>query len=689
MLDTRPIIGGCVSDVEAGDQSRDSTLVVSAWDSTSTNALATLRAALALWKKNSSTLGFLPTAAFTDRARKGGFLVGEVDGKVAGYCLFDIHRAGYIKLVHVCVDDDARGTGLGKAMVDFAIEQNPMATGVLADCRRDYGIDRFWQSVGMFPKSEKPGRAKSGSILIRWWRALGQLDLFEEAALSSGLPLVAIDSNIVSDLWGSPDGRTNRELSMSLLSDWMQEAVTLAVSVKVNVEINAIQDGAERKKQNDGAAYLMRLRTTRPDDRAIEDELTAHIDEALLKKDASLRDDVEHLADAIRAGADYFVTNDSNFIAGTAQWAAQRYGIDVVRPHKLVAEIGRGLDRPMFESRLIETVDLAWSAAVDRDEAELDALFRAPDEKPPLFRQRVRQAIAGHPATKAEVLHDDRDRAWALVAFGLDGDELVVTMFRVLRGERAPTTALQLARYLRRQAVEASAKTVRIDDPHLEDAVLDALRLDPFDLTSAVPTATVVNRRWSMRELAENLPEEDVTGAERRFWPLLVVESQVPTYLVPIHPRHAERLFGYSDGALFHMRRRSLGLSRELVYFHAGQEKLPSGPSRLIWYVTADKTTEVRRVVGFSRATESLRLPPKEAHERFGHLGVLGPRDIEAVAKRGKVHVVRFEDTELLSTPLSRNDLKPLFERHGVKANFPSLRKVPTPLFDEIVLNHL
>ena len=65
------------------------------------DSFAELREVFALAKKNSGTLGFLPNSAFTDRGRIGHLLIGRIDDKVVGYCLFDVHRAGHIKLVHV------------------------------------------------------------------------------------------------------------------------------------------------------------------------------------------------------------------------------------------------------------------------------------------------------------------------------------------------------------------------------------------------------------------------------------------------------------------------------------------------------------------------------------------------------------------------------------------------------------
>ena len=77
------------------------------------------RQILRLAKTHSTTLGFLPDSAFADRLRKGTLVAARVDGEVVGYCLYDLPRAGHIKLVHVCVAGiEQGGEAAGFEMLD-------------------------------------------------------------------------------------------------------------------------------------------------------------------------------------------------------------------------------------------------------------------------------------------------------------------------------------------------------------------------------------------------------------------------------------------------------------------------------------------------------------------------------------------------------------------------------------------
>ncbi|GMA90988.1 GNAT family N-acetyltransferase [Homoserinibacter gongjuensis] len=141
---------------------------VVAWDPGLSDAEEQLSAVLTIHKANRARLGPMPDTAFRDRAKHRGLLLGFVDSGLAGYVLYDVPRSSLIKLVHVCVDQAARGTGLARAMVETAVSLHPRRSLIAASCRSDYGIDGFWQSLGMHVASERPGRALSGSILVNW-----------------------------------------------------------------------------------------------------------------------------------------------------------------------------------------------------------------------------------------------------------------------------------------------------------------------------------------------------------------------------------------------------------------------------------------------------------------------------------------------------------------------------------------
>ena len=654
-----------------------------------------LREVIQLAKRASSTLGFLRNEAFADRLRHNGIVIAKLDAVVVGYILYDLPRKGHIKLVHVCVDLPARGRNIAERMMQYVIELNPRANGVYAACRDDYQIDEFWVKLGLTPKRRIPGRAVKGSVLVQWWRQLGQLDLFESAITSTGTPVAVLDTNVVADLFGSPDlSRETREESLALLTSWMADSVAYSVSTAVDIENNRNPDKAEAQVRYVNSEHLPRLRTTRPDDRILEDAILERFGEPAVARDPSLARDALHLADAIRNNAHFFVTHDEGLIGAAGDWTAVEHGLRILRPHQLVAELAASTSRGPFRTRLIETVDLAWeSPTANTSTRTLAALFQASERRESVkgLSRAIRECISGDPSTTFTLT----DRSWplALVSFSVRPGALHVSLLRVRRRRVASTLAMQLARHLREVAYAEQRTRIVVPLDSVDETVRRELLADGFftsgnELVGLVgPTHLTLEEAQSWASENQYPGRSDAVTLERALWPLVIVDADIPTYVIPIHPRFAESLFGYQTDVLFHQRKRALGLSREHVYFHAaGSATIQEHPARLLWYVTADGTTTTRSFAVVSRTIEDRVLPADTAHHMFTHLGTLTRNQVRDVAnKSGDVHVIQFEDSHVLPRHIAGSELKAMLNTHQIKGNLQSLRSVPTEFFSDLL----
>lgn len=463
------------------------------------------------------------------------------------------------------------------------------------------------------------------------------------------------------------------------------------MSPRVDMELGAIEPADERAAQRHRSQHLLRLRG----DQGKVDELVACLRSragaALLESDSSLVDDLLHLAHAVEAGAEFFVTNDGNLIAVSSSVLLGKHGLRVVRPHELIDEMTRRLDRPAYQAKFIAAGDLAWFPAAQVEEhIDQEFVTHQVSERLGDFRRRLRTAMAAHPdATR--VLVDGKSKVWALVSQRVQGEALIVELLRVRRGDLAATVALQVARMLRREARDLGVSTVRVTDPAMAPVVLRALASDHFESESGGYEATVVREALSLVDAEKRLAmtlrtPAAVRHAESRYWPLVIKGADVPTYLVPIWPNYAEQLFGIERSTLWATeRKRALGLAREHVYFSAATSAFPTRESRILWYVTADRSGVERRIMARSRCVFTERASVEEAHARHGHIGVLRKGEVEDAGRDGYVSVVRFEDTEVLPRPVGGADLKVILTKHAVRGNILSFRAVPAAVFDDIV----
>lgn len=129
---------------------------------------------------NRKTLGFLPDEGFAQRAAKGTLLGARAGGELVGYVLFDL-PANKVKLVHLCVRSNRRGTGAARTLVTEVSRRYQSRRGVELACRRDYkAANTVWQQLGFLPVHEKPGRSQQRLPLTIWVLDHGHPDLFSE-----------------------------------------------------------------------------------------------------------------------------------------------------------------------------------------------------------------------------------------------------------------------------------------------------------------------------------------------------------------------------------------------------------------------------------------------------------------------------------------------------------------------------
>lgn len=672
-----------------GYDRRGAAVVVSVrpWLPTSAAAAAEFDRVIGLHRKNRATLGHLPFAAFEEAGRRDRLLIGEVDGIVEGYLLYSTPRQQTLKLVHVCSSTNARGTGLAKAMVEFAVASNPDRSMITAHCRSDYGIDGFWRSLDMTPSAERPGRAAKGSTLTIWTRRIGEFDLLENALYASSRPLAVLDSNVVIDLFSSEAiHRPDRQESLGLTEDWVVDLLDLSVSPEVEVDINSFQPAAERHQVQ---ASLTRFVPVRRDDamRATANAIFARMPQALVTRDTSLNNDAKHLADAILAGADFFVTRDQNLLDATRDWIQKDYGLEVVRPVELLQRLIPPTPLTEFRSDQLESVGLRWVhiAASDNDleDTFLDTLR---GEKRSSFRKQL-QAILARPATsRLEMLVDERGRRWALLGTEVAAGQVTVHTVRIGRGRLGATIAFQLVRYLRSLALARGANSIVVAESFVDQVLQAALEADGFTET---PLTAPIARHPESSSVAAYVTPDDVANYERRNWPQVLLDRDVPVWIVPIQPQFARELIGFNNTLLRTREKQALGLAREFVYFASPKIKRWTLPARVLWYVSKDskalERTAVRAVVAHSRIVDYSVLDVDDAVEQYRSLGVFRKQEIEARAHRGEVLVLRFEDTQPLQVPVGRKTLDGLLQRHNVTDSLITMRAASPSLFDDLL----
>lgn len=619
---------------------------------------------LALWRTQRRWLGFLPNQGFIERAAKGTLIAATAGATVLGYILYDL-PGDRVKLIHLCVDDQHRGRGIARRLVDAVSARHQDRRGIELRCRRDYPANSAWPELGFVARQEAPGRSEAGHPLTHWYRDHGHPDLFTYAPGSDpSEPLaVALDHNIVIDLLEQRDEGAH---SLHLEDPWLSEYVTLCITDEVDQEIDKCDDPAERERMRAGIARFRRLTAPFNAEGNSWTDFEAVIEEAAPKAEPA---DHRHLARAVTVGAAFFVTRD-----GALNEAAPRLldavGIQVMRPEELITHVDRMRAEERYEPSALHATSFAIAPAADHESDFVAALLNYGEgERKAALEATVRGALADPTVYEAIVVRSDQGGLLGGVVRRHDQSSIVVRVMRVRGVDRmSHAVARQLAFLQREHAAMTGVPVVFVTDQHLSQPVRYALAEEGYQWGNGAWTCNVgtgVQRLGDLESAAvpSGVSPTVIAGLiEHDRWPLKVVGAGIPTFVVPIQPLWAEQLFDshLASGTLFG-RDAGLGLSREHVYYRRPRN---SGgvapPARLLWYVSGrwngQSEGSIRAV---SNLVEVVVDRPLTVYQRFERLGVYSRAQVvDAADDRGLVMAMRFIDTELFEKPIPLSSIK-------------------------------
>lgn len=218
-------------------------------------------------------------------------------------------------------------------------------------------------------------------------------------------------------------------------------------------------------------------------------------------------------------------------------------------------------------------------------------------------------------------------------------------------------------------------------------SLADHLRaVDPgfTDPTWIEDTVHVLGREQS------GLPGQFALVCERLMWPAKLLDTALPSFIVPIQPEWAMQLF-HARLAMesFFGSEPSLMLRLNNVYYRSSRPRRIEAPARILWYVMASRERpSTKCVAATSLVEEVVRGPAKEIFSQFKRYGVFEwahVRDLANDDPYGIVEALRFGHTEPFERLVDLARIRELADRAGVpRPVLQSPSRVPTDLFSAI-----
>ncbi|GAB6037724.1 hypothetical protein JCM15519_22830 [Fundidesulfovibrio butyratiphilus] len=641
-----------------------------------------IESVIGLGDSQRQTLGFLPAQAFLEYAERGSILVAVSDQlEVIGYALFAHKQNRVCRLAHVCVDPKWRKSRVGNLLVSSLKKEASQMDRIIVKCRRDYGIDSFWEKNGFIARGEVSGRGLGDTTLTSWEYRFRPSLLSLPAEKSK--QMAVLDLNVVIDV--SLNGENECK---ALLTFTYADEIDFRVSMHSFLEANRNND---KNSRDITRGQLNALQQVGPcQDASIVGSVLDIIG-------SENNDDAEQIASAIYNDAEFFITLDAK-LTNHFEDIQKKFGLSVYTPTEFIVNYCNGSGRDLYFPGYLNSSNIVFKPMDGFKISELFQRYKGVDEKKHSFEENMRIVapdIKGHSIFKI-FLNDDEVGVCVQNKIGYD---LAIRALRLGRSvKHLHTISVHVVESILCNAISLGVKGVCVDDKSAGRFVEQALVSAGFQHTNSGYIRSIGTGFLSLHEALGKIgiqgevaseADIDLVEIENSLWPAKLTSLNIPIYIVPIRPRWAKCLISSRGHQLSLMGASNVMLQTRRVYYRSCRGVNIQSPGRIVWYVTGDdKHCLCKSCIGVSRIDSVETGPAKMLFKKYERFGVYGWRDIMVAAKQNHDHhlmALVFSKTEIFVRALGFHLLSKIVKNaEGKSFNPVSPFKISQESFVEI-----
>ncbi len=657
--------------------------------------VADLDAVDELMKRYGRTLGFLPKGAleYYLKGEKGGVLGAKTEaGQLVGYLLYATNP-NYFRITHLCVLEEYRGQGIAKRLVNDLKDSATTQRSIKLNCRRDFPADALWPKLGFVAFDEKPSRSRDGYLLTSWQLTLAvgaqlELELFQ-AETSSEVLDVIIDAHVFFDFDEPPLDKTMP--SKALLSDFLVDSLDLWITDELLNEINRQKNPEKRKKSRDRARSFSIVKAA-PD---LFENFEKCLKELFSGRKPSQRSDIRQLAKAAASNVKTFVTRDGDILKNSKR-IFDITGLEVVNPTELIIRLHELSQVQSYAPDRITGFNLRWERLTSSDLANFPFESLLNGERKGKFKEKLESLIVQFNRYECELLRSDNETIAIRVLKSDSSKMLTSPLVRVAFSANSSLFGRFLIADTLSKAVEKNLNMVKFEDFALTPSLIpELLEMGFIECNNSFVRfcfSRCLNHKEVLFMISELCPEtesayQDMSDLEleQRCSPLVLDSTDQHYFLIPIIPvyamglidRHqsADDLFGGDPNVLLRW--------NNVYYRKVSHHNMLKAPGRILWYASRNK----KQIIAVSCLDEVIINTAKELFRRFKRFGVLEWRDLYEMCDHDplkELMALKFSNTFLFRKPVSLDDIRIIYTKHGAGLPLQGPSKVPSEIFCEL-----
>lgn len=662
---------------------------------------------MALGKKNSATLGFMPDGGFEDHANKNAIIIAHNNADLCGYLMFrEVPRYSRVSIAHLCVNDEFRGQKVTSKLLDALRQKyHSKYSGIALSCREDYATaSKVWENYGFVSKGKVRSRSFDEHYLNKWWYDFCKPDLFSLAASNSLKVKALLDVNIIVKLRDAANEYNPSEDPRGLLADWLTDETEFHFSPETYNEINRDEDLNRAEKTRGFLSTFIEERCDVEKQKQVANEL-----KTIIKGNSDNdKSDRRQLATCIVSDISYFITFDYGII-GKRETIEAQYDIQIFTPQEFIIVIDQLLNKEEYSPSLLRGVIRHSVSKVKNDELHkcIDSFIdHNSKEKRLTFENIVSDTISKTENTKVKAIKSDNENL-AFYAYTYLQDELTIHFLRLKPRRDSQTLFMQLIADFISKAIKRDIPKIIIKEICLADKYKATLSRMGFDeqidsgtwikylCNSIIPKSGLelvlenANIQISCIDL-QSADDAQLLDVECRLFPLKIWDIDIPCYIIPIKAFWAGHLFdaNISGQTLFGAESDKLW-NIENVYYRSTKPITEIAPARILWYVSNNKNTNrSKSIVATSYLDEVMTDKPKILYRNNKHYGIYEWQNIYELCEGDieiDIRALKFSKTEVFDYPVRYNNIQQILKDNGRKGNsFASPVRVSKEIFNQI-----
>ena len=391
-----------------------------------------------------------------------------------------------------------------------------------------------------------------------------------------------------------------------------------------------------------------------------------------------------------------FVTRDDHLLKNSGR-IADLTGLEIVNPAELIIRVHELSERQSYTSDRIAGLDLRWDRLTSSDLADFPFnSFLKHRERRGKFRERLESLIVQTDRYECDLLRSGDGIIAIRVLTKSSNKMLTASLVRITHSADPLLFRRFLIADTLSKAVEKNMNMVKFETPDLTPSLIpELLEMGFVECCNSFIRfcfSRCLGRKAVLSIISELNPEskstyQNMSDLELEWYcsPLVLNSTEQKYFLVPIRPNYAMGLMDRDQSSHdFFGGDPSILLRWDNVYYRSkNRHKMLAAPGRILWYVSGKK----REIIAVSRLDDVVIDNTKELFKRFKKFGILEWRDLYKMCNGDpskELMVLKFSHTFLFQKPVSLDDVRTIYARHGAGLSLQGPSKVLPKIFYEL-----